>query len=450
VPAMRSRVSFPPGFFSAMTISDLIERVPDPAGVRAKVHALLKLGGTAMIVTPRTSGISRRAMGKRCMQLQLEHSFNMRLTPPQGRPSDRIPELDGVRGCAIAMVLLFHFRLDLPQNRILEYVLSWGWAGVNLFFALSGFLITHILLRTLGRSDYFRSFYLRRALRIFPVYYWTLIAVGLLFGVIPALQPALPSAHDRIFYWFYLSNWTPLLDRINQGALGHFWSLAVEEQFYWLWPLVIFLVPARRLAWVAGGVFASALLFRFTFLSAHFFIHWNTFGNTDSLMVGALSATAWQTPALARWMADRVNYLGIAVLAIGASVVIGDRLLGPQYTDTIGTSGLALAFGALLWHAALGPRWLRATFRSPALTTLGKYSYGIYVYHQPLYFALMQLHVVRHGWAMFTVAMTASIGLAVLSFELAEKRILRLKEGGVRPEFSRSKPDSRPTQDTPA
>ena len=123
----------------------------------------------------------------------------MRLTPPQTCPSDRIRELDGVRGCAIAMVLLFHFRLDLPQNRILEYVLSWGWAGVNLFFALSGFLITRILLRTLGRSDYFRSFYLRRALRTFPVYYWTLIAAVLLFGVIPALRPSLPSAHDRIF-----------------------------------------------------------------------------------------------------------------------------------------------------------------------------------------------------------------------------------------------------------
>ncbi len=340
----------------------------------------------------------------------------------------RMPELDGVRGCAIAMVLLFHFGPDLPQNRIVQHLASWGWAGVNLFFVLSGFLITRILLRTRCRSDYFRSFYVRRALRIFPVYYGTLIAVGLLFGAVPALRPALPPLHDRVLYWIYLGNWTPLFHEHTQQLLGHFWSLAVEEQFYWGWPFVVLFVPAKRLPWVAVGTFASALLFRMAFLGVHFFIHSSTFGNTDSLMIGALSAIAWQTPAVLRLMAHWVKYFGAGVVLIGATVVAGDRFLGQKFTDTIGIMALALAFGGLLWLAALGPQWVRAVFRSPVPTALGKYSYGIYAYHQPLYVAMMRLHLVRHGWPMFTLALTVSIALAVLSFEIAEKRILKRRE----------------------
>jgi peptidoglycan/LPS O-acetylase OafA/YrhL len=342
--------------------------------------------------------------------------------------SDHIPELDGVRGCAITMVLLFHFAPDLPKNRILMHTLGFGWTGVNLFFVLSGFLITRILLRTRDRHDYFRSFYFRRALRIFPVYYWTLAVAVLLFGAVPALNGILPLAHDRFFYWFYLSNWTPLLLELNQRSFGHFWSLAVEEQFYWIWPIVVLFVKPQRLVWVAVGIFASAVLLRIAFVDTHYwFIRWNTFCQTDALMMGALCALAWEAPTVAKSLACYASYIGAAIPCIILAVVVGDHWLGDKFTATIGVMALALAFGALLWYATVGPLWLSILFRSPILTGMGKYSYGIYVYHQPIYLMLIQLHLVQRGWATFAASLMASILLGALSYELVERRILKLK-----------------------
>ena len=340
---------------------------------------------------------------------------------------DHIPELDGVRGCAIAMVLLFHFAPDLPQNRVLSHILAFGWAGVDLFFVLSGFLITRILIRTRLKSDYFKTFYLRRSLRIFPVYYWALGAVLILFGAVPALRGLIPSSHDQVFYWVYLSNWTPLLHELNQKSLGHFWSLAVEEQFYWIWPFVVRFTNLQWLPWVALGTFSSAVLLRIAFVDSPVFIFRNTFCRTDALMMGALCAIAWQSPAVARFIANRVHYLGGAVPIIVLAVVVGDYWLGIRFTYTAGIMALALAFGALLWYAVTGPQPIRRIFRLPILTKLGKYSYGIYVYHQPIYFAYVQLCWFPRGWPMFGASLLTSVSLAVLSYELAEKHILRLK-----------------------
>jgi peptidoglycan/LPS O-acetylase OafA/YrhL len=107
--------------------------------------------------------------------------------------AEHIQELAGLRGCAISMVLLFHLSPDLPQNRVLAHIAGFGWSGVDLFFVLSGFLITRILLRSAHRADYFKSFYIRRSLRIFPVYYWTLGVVLLVCNLVEPLRVLLPS-----------------------------------------------------------------------------------------------------------------------------------------------------------------------------------------------------------------------------------------------------------------
>lgn len=345
------------------------------------------------------------------------HSFN------------HIPELDGVRGCAIAMVLLVHFLPDLPQLRVFTRVLSYGWAGVDLFFVLSGFLITRILLRSKHRTEYFGPFYLRRTLRIFPVYYWTLCIVIVIFGAVPALKAVLPQAHDLAFYWFFLSNWTPLLHEINQQCLGPFWSLAVEEQFYWFWPLVVRFVAPHRLTGWALAIFSSALLLRLAYSQSYWFIVRATFCRIDAIMVGALCAIAWSMPAVAAYLTRRIRYLAAAVPVLILCLLAGDRWLGDRFTGTIGLSALDLAFGALLWCALAGPTAIRSFFRWRILGKLGKYSYGVYAYHLPIYFAFIQLNVVPRGWPMFAASLTASISLAVLSYELAEKHILKFKTG---------------------
>ncbi|MBI5083418.1 MAG: acyltransferase, partial [Acidobacteria bacterium] len=159
-----------------------------------------------------------------------------------------MPPLDGIRGLAILLVLLLHFRApDLTHP--LKGILGLGWTGVQLFFVLSGFLITGILLDTRSCSNYFSSFWMRRTLRIFPLYF---LALSVFLVAAPAVLPvpkeALPPAADQVYYWTYLNNWIPMGEEGRLvHVLGHFWSLAVEEQFYLVWPVVVWLVPPRML-----------------------------------------------------------------------------------------------------------------------------------------------------------------------------------------------------------
>lgn len=150
---------------------------------------------------------------------------------------EHIPRLDGVRGIAILLVLLHHFTDDREKltgiARRLFLVTDAGWVGVDLFFVLSGYLITRILLSTKESPRYFTTFYGRRALRIFPLYYAVLVAVLL---ILPRLVPPTPELDAilgrQVFLWTYLSNWVRDTFNSDYAALKHFWSLSVEEQFY--------------------------------------------------------------------------------------------------------------------------------------------------------------------------------------------------------------------------
>src|SRR5262245_10664845 len=162
--------------------------------------------------------------------------------------ASHIPALDGIRGIAILLVLLFHFGqyghgLPYPAvfvDKLFHRICQIGWVGVDLFFVLSGFLITGILYDSKGRNHYFRNFYVRRCLRILPLYYFSLI---LFLIVLPKLFPLHTGfrslRQDSFWYWTYLSNVRVAYRGWDSfGVLDHFWSLAVEEQFYLLWPIV--------------------------------------------------------------------------------------------------------------------------------------------------------------------------------------------------------------------
>ena len=158
------------------------------------------------------------------------------------RRNAHVPELDGVRGLAILMVLLYHFRHGYPPmlRELDKKILGLGWSGVDLFFVLSGFLISGILLDTMEARNYYWSFYGRRILRIFPLY---LIAVFGYFQVLVPLaahfrHPTLSGASREIWFWLHASNF-PAAEAYKEKFLPHFWSLSVEEQFYLMWPLLI-------------------------------------------------------------------------------------------------------------------------------------------------------------------------------------------------------------------
>jgi peptidoglycan/LPS O-acetylase OafA/YrhL len=354
------------------------------------------------------------------------------------RPSAlHVPALDGVRGIAIAMVLLHHSGWPSPVSSI-------GWVGVDLFFVLSGYLITGILIDTREASNRARSFYVRRALRIFPLYYAVLVAVFV-------VAPAIVSIHwpsyralvpGQIWYWTYLCDWPMAFSHPPiVTILGHFWTLSIEEQFYWIWPLVIWSLSRQAAMRVCGMLIVAASILRI-YLVTHVPLVLNPSlvvafeylflpTRVDGLAVGALLALALRGPgggaAVVRWMRP------MAVAGVVAMAAVVARRHTASHDDAwvimVGYPAIALAFGGVVLYAVMR--------RSPLLElrpirALGKYSYGLYVLHQPMImvarytFRVPDANVDAGG--RFTAIMLPIVFLAAYaSYHLFEKHFLRLK-----------------------
>jgi peptidoglycan/LPS O-acetylase OafA/YrhL len=176
-----------------------------------------------------------------------------------------IPALDGLRGIAILLVIPHNadiFSQSAPWLWPIALVAHAGWIGVQLFFVLSGFLITRNLLDTRRDANYLRSFYVRRALRIFPLYFLTLfVGLVVLPHVVQFSPGALASHHNQVWLWTFLSNWAQPYG-LEVSGFSHFWSLAVEEQFYLVWPFVVLFAAGTRLFWVSVVVALAAFVSR--------------------------------------------------------------------------------------------------------------------------------------------------------------------------------------------
>lgn len=368
------------------------------------------------------------------------------------RLRQHLPALDGLRGIAVLMVIAHNVQMFEPAppgqlNQFYMYLFNFGWMGVQLFFVLSGFLITGILLDTRDEPHRWRNFAARRVLRIFPLYYGTLL---LLFVILPWLgwQPSIyqQEAPHQIWHWLYLSNWAEALGLSGDIYLPHFWSLAVEEQFYLLWPLVLLWCRTPRQVLAASLVLAalsglSRVLAWHMGLDPHA-VYVMTPCRMNALTLGAAAACAIRDPVWQVWLRRHHAQWMFFVVAWTAGIFLlthgfpRNSFLG----QTLGFGTLAVLFAALVLSAALNDtadRPRTSLWHLRPLASAGQYSYGMYVIHKPLHdlfsrpvLAWFGIHTSGSApWAALHVAgsMVAAYGAAMLSYHLFEVRFLRLK-----------------------
>jgi peptidoglycan/LPS O-acetylase OafA/YrhL len=317
-----------------------------------------------------------------------EHSVLLR---PQ------MPELDSVRGIAILMVVFYHALASqfgvgsftgLPK--ILISIAAPGWAGVNLFFVLSGFLITGILLDSKPRAKYYQRFYLRRALRILPAYYAVLVLVALL-GRYALQEGQAPSWRFLGLSAIYLANVTVLFGVPMQYAV--LWSLAVEEHFYFVWPVVVRNFNRHALAVIATAIVAATTVARIlTFRAGHYdsYHGYFTWLVADALALGALLAIA-----LRGRLGTRAGLKQIVILLFCGSVaLVMDKPLhqhwfgGMLHLNALNLLCAAVV-GSVLW-VGTGPwKWI---VDRPLLRFFGEISYGLYLIHMLIFRVFDNLH----------------------------------------------------------
>jgi len=370
---------------------------------------------------------------------------------PTRATSGHIPALDGIRGVAAATVFIYHYgggaRSSVLAVHLVGMAIHLGWVGVSLFFVLSGFLITGILLDSMRRPQWWKTFFIRRALRIFPLYYFALFA-----AIVVALLLRTPwIAIEPIWPLFLYLQDFPHVARIETLSpvfvLGHLWSLAVEEQFYLAWPALLLLASrwnaVRRLCL---SVFLGSLIFRCWIYGFRLNSEWALYfigGRAGEMAAGGFLAVSIRGSERerAQIFGGARPLLWSALAAIMVIAMLTDETdARVPWMGTVGITLFSLLFAALI-ALCLKPGLTERFFSSPVLRWLGKVSYGIYVYHLLLYpfFAWLTRQLVpnasgkKYLFVLAAVAMLGTLTAAWVSFTILESRFLRLKDSLGRP-----------------
>jgi peptidoglycan/LPS O-acetylase OafA/YrhL len=381
---------------------------------------------------------------------------------PRPRPAKglRIPELDGLRGMAISLVIAYHYFDFSPPagyrpasllSRLYVYFercIAVGWSGVDLFFVLSGFLIGGILLDARQSPRYFRTFYMRRFFRIIPIYYvWTaaFLLTALLLGWASAsLAPA------RQFGWGMIPVQLLFLQNIGFVTYGVLarpwfsptWSLAVEEQFYLVSPLLVRWLSRKTLYAVLVTVVVAAPLFRLWARTANFSFM-NDLGwaytmmpsRADGLCIGILAALLWKDARVRSWLQQNAGAIRIAAVAFAAGVVFL-ALWSPDFKtlpmQSVGFTWMALFYSLLLLLVLANPAGMLGSIaRVHILREIGKVSYCLYLIHQVVGVAVQAalqriVGTPRPAQAItaYAFAALAAYGIAQLSWKYLERPLL--------------------------
>lgn len=344
------------------------------------------------------------------------------------RLPEHIPQLDVLRGVAVLSVILYH-AVDIVPHLPLRPIFGLGYLGVDLFFVLSGFLITGILVRTKSSRGYFTNFYSRRALRIWPLYYALLLFT---FVALPAVHPQIRATiFERSHPWeafpFFLQNL--MLNGQAFDTLRVTWSLAIEEQFYLVWPLIVFLAPRRMLKPLTLAALFLSMAMRWSVMNGLIppvNIYTNTLTRLDGLALGAL---------LAVWIPEAksiaVKLSGILALATALPLSLAVVWVKPGHWSMYAL--VSACFASVLCIAISLEELPQLQF----LKYTGKISYALYLVHVPVFTlaslpAVRKLVVYRPGVAndilLLLIALAVCYALAVASWHFFESRFLKFKD----------------------
>jgi peptidoglycan/LPS O-acetylase OafA/YrhL len=357
----------------------------------------------------------------------------------------RIPELDGIRGIAILLVVIWHYFVSAstaPTETPLAYVLTAAqltWSGVDLFFVLSGFLIGGILLDNKNASNYFKVFYIRRITRILPLYFlWLLlflIAPAIVTGFVPE-QTSTWLFGNPLPFWSYATFTQNIVMILKQNMGPHWltitWSLAVEEQFYLTLPLLIRIIPYRQLPYY---LISTILLVPVARLITSFFYDGALVYNLlmpfrlDALFLGVLAAYIYRSEPIKLFLSRRIRWLygALTILLAGTTQLMLHDLLVP-----FGYSWLALLYTCFLLIAVLEKRGVVSLVtRFSGLRQVGLLAYGIYLLHEAIngltHGILLRQSILLHTLpdaAAACLSMALTLGIAFLSWNFFEKHFV--------------------------
>ena len=368
--------------------------------------------------------------------------------------NERVQELDSLRGISIILVVAFHLfkRADyFTENETLHFITrltSIGWVGVDIFFVLSGFLITSILLKTKDEKNYFKNFYTRRALRIFPLYF---VFIAIILLLIPILDPDFTTEIPRTLpiLLIYQQNWLMLFSKTPLTTyLAVTWSLAIEEQFYLVWPAIVYFTRKETLIKISVGIIVLSILARILgFLLwddidwVSTFFYYNTFTRFEQLVFGGLLAVSFTYP----YWKERLRSISapVFVIAFAAFLVLCISAfphmvpLDQNISLILGGYTLVAVFSTALIALLLThpERFvIRRLFQSKLLAFFGKYSYSIYLLHVPIILILLDplWRTQIRGWKMYFAYIVLTYAVTVLgsllTWHLLEKHMLNLKK----------------------
>lgn len=321
-----------------------------------------------------------------------------------------------------------------------------GWLGVDLFFVLSGFLITEILLQTVGDKSYLKNFYVRRTLRIFPLYYLVLIISIFILPKVPTLHDNLDYyVQNQVWLWTYLQNWLFIIKKPEDtNFLVHLWSLAVEEQFYLVWPWVILWIRKPKLLLVLVGALLILVIWLRIWLwlnniEALNYFNPYTFTRIDGICIGCMLALI---KAINFNIIRKYSTLFVLILSILNFIFYflnKAHSFSFPYFPFFGFTSFAIVFAFLVYEAITEKnKLINFIFTLSPLRFFGKISYGFYVFHWPIYlglfpkisFLLNKKMDMEISYAQIISAIIAtSLGLlvSVISYYSFEMKFLKLK-----------------------